>query len=184
MNLSKATDEQLVRQYQKNKNSRALGLLFKRYAHLVLGLCLNYLKHKEDAQDAVMDIFEKIAAKLKDSKVQNFKKWLYSVSKNHCLNQIRDRLKVIYREIQEKELMDFMENDPETGLIIDQNMEVINNGVNQLKPDQRNCITLFYYKNLSYKQIAEEVGFSESKVKSHIQNGKRNLKIYLSKQLS
>ena len=50
-----------------------------------------------------------------------------------------------------------------------------------LSVEQRRCIELFFYQDQSYQQIAEKTGYELKKVKSYIQNGKRNLRIYLEK---
>ena len=47
----------------------------------------------------------------------------------------------------------------------------------QLKTEQKQCIELFYYQKLCYQEIAEKLHMEEKKVKSYLQNGKRNLKI-------
>ena len=51
--------------------------------------------------------------------------------------------------------------------------------IEQLKREQKACIELFYYQKLCYQEIAEKLGMNEKKVKSYLQNGKRNLKICL-----
>jgi len=51
--------------------------------------------------------------------------------------------------------------------------------IERLKEDQKQCIMQFYYENRCYNEIAENLGLDEKKVKSHLQNGKRNLKICL-----
>lgn len=45
--------------------------------------------------------------------------------------------------------------------------------------EQKECIRLFYFDNKSYREIAATLKQDEKKVKSHLQNGKRNLKICL-----
>jgi RNA polymerase sigma-70 factor (ECF subfamily) len=52
----------------------------------------------------------------------------------------------------------------------------LKDSIDELKEDQRTCIELFYLKECSYQEIALVTGFSLNEVKSHIQNGKRNLK--------
>jgi RNA polymerase sigma-70 factor (ECF subfamily) len=59
-------------------------------------------------------------------------------------------------------------------------LKALENGVQLLNDHQRKCIELFYLKEKSYQEVAEQTGFSLNEVKSHIQNGKRNLKNYLS----
>jgi len=85
----------------------------------------------------------------------------------------------------EKAEMDFVENDNMASLIdgepsMETNME---NAVRLLGDEQRTCIDLFFYENKSYKEISEQTGFSEKQVKSYLQNGKRNLRIMLEKEM-
>ncbi len=56
---------------------------------LLYAVCLKYLKDQETAKDAVMAVFEELASKLKKHEVDNFKGWLYTLTKNHCLMQLR-----------------------------------------------------------------------------------------------
>lgn len=57
--------------------------------------------------------------------------------------------------------------------------EALKNCVEKMKDDQQQCIRMFYFERKSYRQIMAEIGFDEKKVKSLLQNGKRNLKICL-----
>ena len=54
--------------------------------------------------------------------------------------------------------------------------------IGQLKNEQKQCIELFYYEKLCYQEIAEKLHMNEKKVKSYLQNGKRNLKICLERK--
>ncbi|UCH14514.1 MAG: sigma-70 family RNA polymerase sigma factor [Bacteroidales bacterium] len=179
------TDDELVAEYFSEGNLGIIGELYKRYTHLVLGVCLKYLKNEEKSKDAVMEIFESLIDKLKVHKVTNFKSWLYTVSKNHCLMLLRSdssytKLKdrIFHNSILENmELQDQMhpliENEKE--LLIEQ----LDKALNELNIEQGNCIKLMYLENKSYREIADITGYSMKEVKSYIQNGKRNLKNYL-----
>lgn len=163
-----------------------VGILYKRYSHLVLGLSLKYLKDKDEAKDAVMQIFEKLLADLLKHKVEFFKSWLYSFSKNHCLMIIRTKQSRLKKEIDLQVHADsFMET--ESGLHLnngqekEKQYESLEKAINELNDDQRKCIDLFYLKNRSYNEIVDITGFTLNEVKSFIQNGKRNLKIKLEK---
>jgi RNA polymerase sigma-70 factor (ECF subfamily) len=54
-------------------------------------------------------------------------------------------------------------------------------GLAHLPPEQQTCLDLFYLQEKSYKEIVQITGYELNKVKSYIQNGKRNLRIYLEK---
>lgn len=177
-NPNAMTDEELLQHYRQEGDGGALGLLYKRYAHLVLGLCLDYLKHREDARDAVMDIFEKAARKLQDQEVKNFKSWLYYVSRNHCIDLLRRRIEATDREFSEAL---FVESNAEDRHFNEKKLELLSEALSALKPHQRECIVLFYLKGKSYEEVTESTSYSLKEVKSYLQNGRRNLKHLITK---
>ena len=178
------SDLELIAEYKFTKNKLFVGILYKRYSHLVLGLSLKYLKNEDEAKDAVMQIFEKLFADLLKHQIEFFKSWLYTYSKNFCLMIIRTRKSKFKKEIELENNADlFMET--ESGLHLNKADEkekqfiALENAINELKDEQKKCIDLFYLKEKSYIEIAEITGFTINEVKSYIQNGKRNLKIKL-----
>lgn len=178
------SDLELIAEYKNTENKLFVGILYKRYSHLVLGLSLKYLKNEDEAKDAVMQIFEKLFKDLLKHQIEFFKSWLYTYSKNFCLMIIRTRQSKLKKEIELENNADlFMET--ESGLHLNKADEkekqfvALENAINDLKDEQKKCIDLFYLKEKSYVEIAEITGFSINEVKSYIQNGKRNLKIKL-----
>ena len=179
------SDEKLAEIYRSGQKTVIIGELFKRYTHLVFGICLKYLKDEDKSKDAVMEIFESLMEKLKYHEVSNFKSWLYSVSKNHCLMLLRAETANI--KMKERIYQSFIEESVE---LQDQMHQVfkdeqvpltdkLEKAFKKLKKEQVNCIKLMYLENKSYKEITEITGYSIKQVKSYIQNGKRNLKNYL-----
>ena len=169
-------DLELLENYQKTSDVEFLGVLYHRYMHLVYGLSLKYLKDPEESKDAVMQVFEKLTQILPNQDIKNFKSWLYVVTRNHCLWLLKKRkLRVNVEQA-------FMES---SGLLTLNGKEDAEHekklglALNSLSEPQRRCIRLFFFENQSYRQIAESTGYELKKVKSYIQNGKRNLKIYL-----
>jgi len=176
------SDEELLEKFRLSVNLDLLGELFARYMHLVYGVSLKYFKDRDEAQDAVMNIFEKLITDLPKQKVQNFKSWLYVLTKNHCLMEIRSR-KSTDRKLEGLKIeQEFMESDDEMHPIDREDNSIedaLKNCIEKLKSEQKQCIELFYYKKLCYQEVAEELNMDEKKVKSYLQNGKRNLKICL-----
>lgn len=173
------TDQELLQRYYADGSNEWLGILLQRYTLLLLGVCMKYLKNEEDARDSVQQIFLKVINDLPRYKVSFFKSWLYMVAKNHCLMRLRDRGKVpvelnesLSATACENEGIQQMQDKEKVLLHMEAAMEQLNN-------EQRLCVTLFYLQKQSYHQIAEQTGFSIMQVKSHIQNGKRNLKILM-----
>ena len=171
-------DLELLTQFHNTRDLEILGVLYQRYMHLVYGVCLKYLKEPEESKDAVMQIFEKLVKKIPDQDIRNFKSWLYVVTKNHCLMSIRNQQK---RNNTESLFMEFTENLHLNGEGNKYDEQTISKAVAKLSIDQRRCIELFFYQDQSYQQIADKTGYDLKKVKSYIQNGKRNLRIYLEK---
>jgi RNA polymerase sigma factor (sigma-70 family) len=179
------TDDELVAEYFSNGKLKIIGELYKKYTHLVYGVCLKYLKNEEKSKDAVMEIFESLIEKLRIHKVSNFKSWLYTVTKNHCLMLLRSDSS--YTKLKDRIYHKFMSENMEFQLqmhpLIENEQELLiehmDEALNKLNIEQGNCIKLMYLENKSYREIADITGYSMKEVKSYIQNGKRNLKNYL-----
>lgn len=186
-NRESLSDLELIKLYKESGNNHYVGVLFTRYDHLILGTAIKYLKHKEEARDASMDIFEELLDKLMRHEVSNFKSWLYSLTCNHCLMKIRKRKGIIEEEFQaEKNETYFMESPSFEHLDSEaqSETELLKSALSKLKEHQRVCVELFYLKEMSYKEVSEITGHELKKVKSYIQNGKRNLQLLLSKAIN
>lgn len=181
------SDEDLLQEYQRSGDYALLGDLYARHMPLVYGLCLKYLKDRGAAQDAVITLFEKLALNLDKHEVRNFKSWLHVVAKNHCLMELRKAKSNPEFSISgQNEWANFVENSIELHPIDEelngQTEQALNDCIEKLKTEQRACIRLFYFENKSYREICLQLELNEKRVKSVIQNGKRNLKICLDRK--
>ena len=170
-------DQELLEHYKQSGDMQAAGLLYNRYTSLVYGVCLKYLKDREDAKDAVMQLFEKLTTTLKQHEIGHFKSWLYVTAKNHCLMQLRSKKGRFTEEISPQ----IMETDAsphlENGDDLESNLGKLEKCIEELANEQKACVKLFFLQQKCYKDVADLTGFDMNKVKSYIQNGKRNLKI-------
>jgi RNA polymerase sigma factor (sigma-70 family) len=174
---SQSSDSDLVSAYKRSADLKILGELFQRYMELVYGVCLKYLKHPENAQDSVIAIFEELVVKLQKHEVDNFKSWLYTLAKNHCLMRLRSEKKQPFVDL-DVELMQSEENVHLNGeLEKEENFKKLDYCLGQLQEEQRRVIELFYLQGKCYNEIAGTTGIEWNKVRSFIQNGRRNLKI-------
>ncbi|RYZ48370.1 MAG: sigma-70 family RNA polymerase sigma factor [Sphingobacteriales bacterium] len=175
------TDLELVARYKAAGDLAVLGDLYNRYMHLVYGVCFNYFKDEEQSKDAVMLIFEELVKKLRMHEVQNFKSWLHVLTRNHCLMALRKDARHPTTSIDET----FVENTEIVHLDMDNAKEaqltVMEKCMETLPEEQRKSVDLFYLQEKCYKEVAELTGYDMLKVKSYIQNGKRNLKICIEK---
>ena len=177
---NETSDSELLQNFHADHDNEWLGILLPRYTLLLLGVCMKYLKNEEDAKDCVQQIFLKVINELNKYKVEYFKSWIYMIAKNHCLMKLRDKGKVPV-ELNEHLICvpDESENKIsliEKDILLNKMMEAIKN----LHTEQQQCVSLFYLHKKSYSEVAEITGFTIMQVKSHIQNGKRNLKLLIS----
>lgn len=170
--------------YKESQNLDVLAILFQRYMDLLYGVCLKYLKDPESAKDAVMQVFEELVQKLSKHEVDNFKSWLYTLAKNYCLMQLRTpkNLKMVefkgdFMQSQEDVHLNGMMQKEENFLKLEKCMQT-------LSAEQKKTVELFYLQNKCYKEIADATGIEWSKVRSYIQNGRRNLKICMERNTS
>jgi len=179
------TDQELLEQFYADHDNEWLGILLQRYTLLLLGVCMKYLKNEDEAKDSVQQVFLKVIQELHKYKVEYFKSWLYMVAKNHCLMRLREKQGKITAEINEK-LTAQPEEETDRQLLVsnDRTLAIMEEALQELNPEQRQCVTLFYLEKKSYQEVSDATGYSLLQVKSYIQNGKRNLKIMIEKRLS
>jgi RNA polymerase sigma-70 factor (ECF subfamily) len=179
--LSGMTDNELIQRYKLEGDLAVLGELFKRYSALVYGVCLKYLKSREDARDAAMEVYEKLTKSLLHHEVSYFKGWLYATVRNHCLMQLRAK-----KGKPHEELPPFlMETDGgqhlDGGDELEGNLVKLEKCLEKLAAEQQQCVRLFFLEERCYAEVSQATGFTMNQVKSYIQNGKRNLKICMDK---
>ncbi|HEU4634084.1 MAG TPA: sigma-70 family RNA polymerase sigma factor [Flavisolibacter sp.] len=179
---SNQPDSELVAAYKQTQNLNVVGELFQRYMELVYGVCLKYLKQPENAQDSTIAVFEELSAKLLKHEVENFKAWLYTLTKNHCLMRLRSEKKQTVVKI-DAELVQSEESVHLNGVLEkEESFKQLEYCLGQLGNEQRQVIELFYLEGKCYNEISETTGIEWSKVRSYIQNGRRNLKLCIEKQ--
>ena len=173
------TDTELLNRFNADHDNEWLGILLERYTMLLLGVSMKYLKNEEEAKDAVQQVFLKAINELHKYKVEYFKSWIYMIAKNHCLMKLRDKGR-FNAELNEQALSASAEPEATNNFIEkDKTFNNLAGALLQLNKEQQQCVTLFYLEKKSYQEIAQQTSFSIMQVKSHIQNGKRNLKIIM-----
>lgn len=171
------TDPELLALYKQTGKMEALGELYSRYTSLVYGVCMKYLKNREESRDAVMQIFEKLTVTLREHDVANFKSWLYVIVRNHCLMDLRARKGKNFEEISsflmETDGLQHQDDSPE----LETDLGKLDKCIKELGDEQRHCVQLFYLEQKCYKEITDATGYDFKQVKSYIQNGKRKLRL-------
>lgn len=185
-NLQSLSDLELVKLYKSRADQSVIGEFYQRYQHIVFGVCLKYMKDIDKSNDAMMHVYQELFDYLAKYEIKEFKSWLLTIARNHCLRILKNENHHIeLNEITEKNnSVGFMENEEEIAHLKEKEklFDHLGDSIEQLKEEQKVCIKLFYLKSMSYQEVCEETGFELKKVKSFIQNGKRNLQIMLEKQ--
>jgi RNA polymerase sigma factor (sigma-70 family) len=183
-NIVLLSDLDLVSRYKTSLDKNYVGELFNRYSHLVLGLCVNYYKNKDDAKDALLQIFEKLFVELKKHNVRNFKSWLCFVARNYCISALRkNKTEQSHMKEISRGAVPIVEAEASNEKLVQETqLNKLEEKIKLLQNEQRICVELFYLQEKSYAEIATTTGFSIKQVKSFLQNGKRNLKIALTQE--
>jgi len=178
----------LINKYQKSGDIKYVSRLFLKYSHLILGVCIKYLKEAELGKDLTMDVFEKLQKELKTKNIENFKSWLYVLTKNQCLMHLRSKKKeMVDNEEYEKNQLSDMDNtmywhpynEDQEGIV----RMLVNRCLKKLVEEQRDAIQLFYLDKKSYQEISDLQGQEVKTIKSFLQNGRRNLKICIERRM-
>ena len=183
------SDDELIMAYRKSKNIEYVGQLFQRKTHLIASLSLKFLKNETDAEDATYEVFEILSKDLLRHEVSNINSWLFSVTRNHCYKKLRKTINEREKINEEKNSsISFMQNVSDDDLLekelLEEQLDLMEEMIELLSEEQRICLKLFYLEKKSYAEIVEETKYELKKVKSYIQNGKRNIKILMDKRIS
>ena len=193
------SDQEVIRRYVKAKDEQWVNELYRRFIHLIFGVCLKYTANRETSKELSIVVFEKMLEQLPLQPAEtfrNFNVWLFVLVKNTCISYLRKEQTARKRMDQLKNLADeedgFMENDGFVRLLDSEAVEkqseklesLLLNALKELSPKQRKCIRKFFYEKLSYKEIQQETKMELSEIKSALQNGKRKLRLFLTNRLN
>lgn len=171
------SDDELLSRYKATGELTVLGELFNRHSEMVYYVCLRYFKDSERSKDAVMQLFEELIQKVNKQEIKDFPKWLYVVSKNHCLMALRSNKQQFIVPVDD--FVEFAANlhQEENYAEKEERLSLLESCIEKLPAKQRITVDLFFLQEKCYKEVAEVSGYNLNEVKSFIQNGKRNLKI-------
>ena len=176
----RSTDDQLVKAVKAGR-TEALGVLWDRYAHLLFGVGMKYLKNTDTAKDAVMTVFAELPRLLVQHEVRSVSAWLRTVMRNHCLMQLRTPKNMKTVEFK-TDLVQSEENVHLNGVLEkEENFKKMEYCLGTLTKEQSEAIKLFYLEGKCYNEIVEMTGQEWNQVRSLIQNGRRNLKLCMEK---
>ncbi|PIE49618.1 MAG: RNA polymerase subunit sigma-70 [Flavobacteriales bacterium] len=169
------SDIQLIEQFLKNKDSKAFGKLYDRYADKVYGRCLSFFKDKTVAKDVTHDIFIKILYQLHTiTEKQYFSTWLYSVTYRCCVDRYRAKKNNFFED--DSTLANDVVYEEDDTFFNDFYSHVLERGLSMLDKEERTILLMKYYDGLSVINIAEILNLKESAVKMRLKRSRDKLK--------
>ncbi|PWK17437.1 RNA polymerase sigma-70 factor (ECF subfamily) [Arcicella aurantiaca] len=183
------TEIDLLKEYRQTGDLSVLGKLYEPEMEMVFTIAMKYFKDEDDAKDTVMQIFEELIPKLRQHEVENFKAWLGMVTRNFCLMALRKKNLIVTNDeiftdedSSENHFMEFSTTEHlNDGFDVEQNLTKLEDCLKTLNSEQKQSVELFFMQEKTYQEVAQLTGFEINKVKSYLQNGKRNLKICMDK---
>lgn len=172
------TDDQQYIQKVLEGDANAFAFLVDKYRDMVFSLALKITKRREEAEEVAQDSFIKAYKSLQHFKGDaKFSTWLYKITYNNCI----DRVKKIARTYHTDTIDEVNENKIKA---IEDTLQVIERGeratiikecMDRLPEDERTILWLFYFEELSLKEIKEVTSFSESNIKVKLHRARKRL---------
>ena len=160
----------------KNGDQEAWNMLINAYSKAVYNIALNFFADKDIAADVTQDIFLKIYHNLEKFKEEkNFTAWLFTISRNYCIDYWRKNKKYFLNNQELDEKISVPDPTPEDNLIRESEIVELRKKIAQLEPELRVILILRDIQDLSYQEIAHKFSIPEGTVKSRINRARLKL---------
>ena len=181
-------DQELVKAVIRGDNS-AMRDLISKYQDLVLNTCYKVLQSREDAQDIAQEVFietYRSATGLRNE--ENISFWLYRISLNKSINYLKRSQNILFRSIHQLESIfrhdvpggsapvPHSDDNPGESLEAAERQQMLSAAVASLSARQQKAFILYYYEEMSYKEISAVLGLSVSSVESLLSRGRENVR--------
>jgi RNA polymerase sigma-70 factor (ECF subfamily) len=188
-------DEQEIIEKVKRGESKYFAEIITKYKKVVFGHAYNFLRNKEEAEDAAQEIFVSVYNNLKnfrgDSKLST---WIYRITVNTCKNRLKQLQRArgqmaedSYEEGAEEKpslvdgLKEKEEKEPDKSFASEEVRKTVYKRIDELTGEQRQVIMMRDVEGLSYEEIGQALKISVSAVKSKLFRARENLREKLQK---
>jgi RNA polymerase sigma-70 factor (ECF subfamily) len=157
-------------------DQRAFTHLVERYQTPVYNLCYRMLGNAPEAEDAAQETFVRVYKHLTAYDAQQkLSSWVLAIASHHCIDRLRRR-RITWLSLEDvlparTQIHDTVR--PEENAVEHESSAEVRDLMQELPPDYRLVITLRYWQDLSYIEIAQIVGSTESAVKSRLHRARR-----------
>jgi RNA polymerase sigma-70 factor, ECF subfamily len=174
-------DLESVIERARGHDTEALGEIYRRFARRVFGLCRYMLQSPESAEDATSEVFLKLQRSIDtyDGSIP-FPRWLLRVAGNQCVDALRRRQRgrQVIVEMEDGAAGDAVstESSPLRALLSTEEREEVRDAITRLPVNYRVPLVLRYYSELSYEEIAQQLGLDKNYVATLIFRGKQEMR--------
>lgn len=166
----KLNDEEVIRQYLGTNPNDCFETLYNRYVGKVYSRCLSMTKDTEKAQDFTHDIFIRMFARLdRFEERSTFSTWLYSISYNYCVDQIRVSKRLPTTTLDEEIDCQLPTDDAEQA---EYSMQQLAQAMSSIAPQDAQLLRLKYQDGLDVQQISEKLNLKNSAVKMRLKRAR------------
>lgn len=178
------SDEEIMMEYQSDREPEAVKMIFFRYKTRILNFCLRILGNRADAEDVTGDVFLTLfSGKYVYDPKAKFSTWLYTVARNSCISRMRQRKNLVSVWFSSKggsgcDQWDMEDKEDLAGEQLAQREAAsrVKRAIGRLPAEQREAIVLREYHRLSYDEISRILNCSLEKVKILIFRGRESLR--------
>jgi RNA polymerase sigma-70 factor (ECF subfamily) len=170
----------------KEGDQNAFAELMKRYNRSLYHVILKMVRNVDDAEDLTIEAFAKAFKNLERFKQDyTFSTWLFRIATNNCIDFIRKKknnetfsLNNLYNNTENEEFnLDIADeaSDPQEDTIRSQKAELMQKLVARLPIKYRKLVTMRYFEERAYQEIAEELEIPIGTVKAQLHRAKELL---------
>lgn len=164
-------DEEVIRQFYTTRPNDCFETLYNRYVRKVYNRCYSLTKDSEKAQDFTHDIFLRMFANLgRFQERSTFSTWLYSISYNYCMDQLRASNRMNTYSLDDN--LEFAQRQADDNDSLEDNLQHLNKVVNSLAPQESMILKLKYEEGLDVRQIATRLNLNDSAVKMRLKRSR------------
>lgn len=169
------SDEEMIRQYLMSNNTDCFESLYNRYVGKVYKQCYSITKDSDQAQDFTHDIFIRVFSKLDSFQGRSsFSTWLYSVSYNYCLDQIKRAKRLITTHLSDE--LDYYCNSTDEAEKVDSSLLQLSQVMKKISPQDATVLKMKYQDDLPLSQISLELNLKESAVKMRLKRSRTKVR--------
>lgn len=170
------SDEELIRQYLGSRTTACFNALYNRYVRKVYNRCLSIVKDVEKAKDFTHDIFIRIFSRLEHFQERStFATWLYAISYNYCMDQIRLSNRLATTSISNELDYEYTAGSDNTEEV-EYSLQQLSHAMKAIPPQEAMILKLKYQEGLGVHEIAQQLNIKESAVKMRLKRSRSKVK--------